>query len=332
MYIVDYLPRLGTLSINMDVADGSAKISRVSLIGPNELVVVLGSTRYKIDLPISITDNNTKITQLISKDGSLSIKMNVGSEINESFMNHLIDSDLQKWSVKDLLSKTSINPESQKNEFRFLCHGCNASIIDSTQANFRDMPSELWYEMMDFWHCHKPHNPSFIHDKNYQHLEPQAGEVYIGTSYLMTTLDPKCVCGEILGKNNKIFKWNLKLSYNDTIETYPLYLYVYYNLLDKINSTAGRNFKVVNKSDDKSLNIWTVGVGLKVSISGIKLENCLKILYDDTYDSNDFEEIVLEDDIFLQFLQRLDYINDKLPDRSKVIEIKSINRKISYLG
>jgi hypothetical protein len=45
-------------------------------------------------------------------------------------------------------------------EFEFLCRVCGAVIVKKGSIRvWRDLPSENWAEMMDFWHCHKPDVP-----------------------------------------------------------------------------------------------------------------------------------------------------------------------------
>ncbi|KAG6116566.1 hypothetical protein E4U13_001775 [Claviceps humidiphila] len=39
------------------------------------------------------------------------------------------------------------------------CERCHSTIIsDSKLRVWKDLPSENWAEMMEFWHCHKPHD------------------------------------------------------------------------------------------------------------------------------------------------------------------------------
>lgn len=50
------------------------------------------------------------------------------------------------WPAKDL------GPSSE-----FCCRRCGAVIVPKDAIkSWRDLPSENWAEMMDFWHCHKP--------------------------------------------------------------------------------------------------------------------------------------------------------------------------------
>ena len=43
----------------------------------------------------------------------------------------------------------------------FSCRSCNAPVLkQAVIKGWRDLPSENWAEMMDFWHCHKPDVPA----------------------------------------------------------------------------------------------------------------------------------------------------------------------------
>lgn len=45
-------------------------------------------------------------------------------------------------------------------EMEFLCRDCRAVVVRGGSIRvWRDLPSENWAEMMDFWHCHKPDVP-----------------------------------------------------------------------------------------------------------------------------------------------------------------------------
>jgi ubiquitin-protein ligase E3 D len=56
-------------------------------------------------------------------------------------------------------------------DLEFLCRNCDAVIIRRGPIQtWKDLPSENWAEMMDFWHCHKPdvleHERTHDHDSN----------------------------------------------------------------------------------------------------------------------------------------------------------------------
>ncbi|KAI4286700.1 MAG: hypothetical protein L6R35_004048 [Caloplaca aegaea] len=50
-----------------------------------------------------------------------------------------------------LWSAPSMTPDTEVS-----CRICHASIVKETVNTWKDLPSENWAEMMDFWHCHKP--------------------------------------------------------------------------------------------------------------------------------------------------------------------------------
>jgi ubiquitin-protein ligase E3 D len=52
------------------------------------------------------------------------------------------------WSAEELGPNTQIR-----------CHACKAEFLNNElPLDFKDLPSEHWAEMMDFWHCHRPHD------------------------------------------------------------------------------------------------------------------------------------------------------------------------------
>lgn len=63
------------------------------------------------------------------------------------------------WSADGLTSETSM-----------FCKACQSSILGPGRVKvWKDMPSENWAEMMDFWHCHKPHEEGAEHGGHAAH-------------------------------------------------------------------------------------------------------------------------------------------------------------------
>lgn len=57
------------------------------------------------------------------------------------------------WESKDINAGSGI-----------CCRQCGHVIIRKESiASWRDLPSENWAEMMEFWHCHKPHDEEHNH-------------------------------------------------------------------------------------------------------------------------------------------------------------------------
>ncbi|KAK1758256.1 ubiquitin-conjugating enzyme E2-binding protein [Echria macrotheca] len=61
------------------------------------------------------------------------------------------------WSATDLDAGSGV-----------ACRACGASLVQPNAVIWKDLPSENWAEMMEFWHCHKP-----AVDPNHSH--PGAG-------------------------------------------------------------------------------------------------------------------------------------------------------------
>ncbi|KAI0414465.1 ubiquitin-conjugating enzyme E2-binding protein [Xylaria grammica] len=62
------------------------------------------------------------------------------------------------WSATDLEPGSTV-----------ACRTCESTIVGAGTLNvWKDLPSENWAEMMEFWHCHKPHNHA--HHNNEEHL------------------------------------------------------------------------------------------------------------------------------------------------------------------
>lgn len=58
----------------------------------------------------------------------------------------------------------------------FSCRGCTAVIVEKGQVGeWRDLPSENWAEMMDFWHCHKPDDHD--HGNAHQHKDTNLASI-----------------------------------------------------------------------------------------------------------------------------------------------------------
>ncbi|KAI0597903.1 ubiquitin-conjugating enzyme E2-binding protein [Biscogniauxia sp. FL1348] len=52
------------------------------------------------------------------------------------------------WSAGDLAPESAVS-----------CRACKTPVVEAgVLKTWRDLPSENWAEMMEFWHCHKPHD------------------------------------------------------------------------------------------------------------------------------------------------------------------------------
>ena len=87
------------------------------------------------------------------------------------------------WSASMMTSKTQVG-----------CLSCQALLINHSVTTFKDLPSENWAEMMDFWHCHKPEtedeptHQTDGHRKGYgaaNSIAPSPGIALVDTLYIL---------------------------------------------------------------------------------------------------------------------------------------------------
>ena len=77
---------------------------------------------------------------------------------------------------------TSIWPASALSPTTQLaCLSCKNVFVDGNISAWKDLPSEHWAEMMDFWHCHKPHNREDALGQNHSTKGYSASSAYTMT-------------------------------------------------------------------------------------------------------------------------------------------------------
>lgn len=350
MYLCEYLPRLGQVSIYLDTPD---QVNQIRSLKFNNSTLYLQNTQsHDLLLPSLGQDSSgplkteLQIRDMVHDGSQLVIRINATtpqvSNSGAGFMS--LSSGCQLWSVKDLSKKTP-KLEDNVNHFQFVCRNCSSEVINSTDYKFGEMPLEFWHELMDFWHCHKPFEERHNHnDKDYNgKLVAKPGFVYTGSTYLLLrSFKDSCQkCGFRLGETDKedstvkLHKWNLKLTYAHRTETFAPYLYVYHAILDKINSAGIRKFFVTQKNTEANIIVWVSGVGLNVCLSGKQHSNALKILYEKSLVKEDEDFLEVPSIVWSSFTKLLKDTTAQLPLKTRHIEmveegIKS-DFKLAYL-
>jgi hypothetical protein len=77
------------------------------------------------------------------------------------------------------------------------CRKCGTNLLRGNAiTEWKDLPNENWAEMMDFWHCHKPHEHNHNHDasnsKGYSSsnkFKAVPGNGLVGLSYIILATD-----------------------------------------------------------------------------------------------------------------------------------------------
>ena len=348
MYFAEYLPRVNCVTVVLDFGgEPITKINKVPDVNPPILELVTNEKTYNIRIPVK-TDGDVQLTnvkKVSDKSLMLNVKLSGEKGREEGFMGQQV-----RWSCKDLMNKT---PKVDKsNRFNFQCSKCKNVIIDSENFKFQDMPSEFWYELMDFWHCHKPHNDQPT-EKNYNgFLKPKSDDtVIIGNHSLLFNQNDNVIVDNNISCNNcrnvlgdyyqntcRVLKWNIKLEYqvsgNTIQEEFPTHVFFYNLLLDKINSLAARKFRLLYH--EKSWYIWVMNIGLNISINDTIQNNALKLLFysddGDNLEYDDYEPIDVSPELLQQFTEKLLEINSLLPTNCSTLTMKDKTYKISYLS
>lgn len=166
---------------------------------------------------------------------------------------------------------------SDDHRWSMSCAVCRTPIIPNcgtTIQTWKALPSETWAEMMDFWHCHKPHNDNH---KDHEHSHTQFNKAYavskfipspnsamVGVSYILFHISNipnisvpssnlnrpgnflQCQkCQTTIGVQDtdtsyKLWKWNL--SFNSKV--IPPFFYVSAIINELITSHAVYNFAI----------------------------------------------------------------------------------------
>lgn len=346
MYFSEYLPRLNSISVALDVQSGFNidEINRISIVG--ELLSIELKNNPPINVHLPCKASQASITGLKLANNTVSF----GVKIHEKRLDSTVpftDQAIEKWSCKDLSQTPKIG---RNHKFIFVCKNCNSELIDSSQYDFKDMPSEQWYEMMDFWHCHKPENYE-KHKKEYKGiLKPDNKTIIIGSYYLLEKSNRNIVkiqdsitcnkCGQLLGEmfqgTLKIFKWCVELQFESGNaihkEQYRPGLFIYNIILDKINFSAVRKFKIEVEAQSKF--IWIMSLGLNVVIDGKICHNALKVLCADNVSKEESYETldVPYPEVAKLFLNDIKTINSLMPVSMRSVSIGTDNYLISYLS
>lgn len=94
----------------------------------------LGSAKATLDVPANCTE---PINARVQIEGDLSDLITLRDDHS---------GNISPWSAPSLCTESSVS-----------CAACSAPLIrPRALAQWKDLPSEGWAEMMDFWHCHKP--------------------------------------------------------------------------------------------------------------------------------------------------------------------------------
>lgn len=359
MYLAEEFSNLNSISISIenDQITPSCAIKLIRTKSRGSIQVLINEYMEDVTLPIDLKEGNEiRIKNLSRGQNSLTFSIhtiNGTQKVDEStmlFMDGIYNSGTQRWSCKDLQQKTP--KRGNKNDFKFCCIKCLSPIVDSSNISmFYDMPSEFWSEMMEFWHCHKPDIHKNEFSKNYNgNLKPKGNDAIIGSYYVLVNSstgnvkDGQVVCGQcnhVLGSlmenTQRLLKWNLKLSADEKVDTYPPSLHLYNLLMNEVNLSATRKFIVSSKHNDEIRNfyVWVMNIGINASFGNTIINRGIKVAYNSDpfasgIDVQNVETIDVPPEVYDDFLTKITNNNSVLPSKNRYTILSSKDSEIKY--
>ena len=103
----------------------------------------------------------SKLQQPLLDSKETSWRLPLASPDKATIATNYADTASAPWSAKRLSEQSELH-----------CRNCeNTLLASSSIQTWKDLPSENWAEMMDFWHCHKPDMPKDLKAKSSQSHE-----------------------------------------------------------------------------------------------------------------------------------------------------------------
>lgn len=128
------------------------------------------SVTTTIKLPVAVPDHargNLVLPARPSKDLSFRLRIDETANLAGRALGgttRAVEGHQGTGEKRQVGETTTIVPWTSRtlsNQIALHCNKCNGTIMHpGTIQQWKDLPSESWAEMMEFWHCHKPAEPA----------------------------------------------------------------------------------------------------------------------------------------------------------------------------
>ncbi|QNP97790.1 ubiquitin-conjugating enzyme E2-binding protein [Yarrowia lipolytica] len=320
-YYAEYLPNVGQVSVTFQGNDGSDVVAR-----PDSVTIGKDTVPLPAEIQVREMPPVGRLSTLRFRASPDAAHTAVSDQIDSIH----IDSPYGSSFVRKLPKAT------------LLCdHTDGSPILTAALDTFRlrNMPSEHWAEMMDFWHCHKPHEKSAQFNPAYavSQFKPNPGEILFGQEYIMVNKEDMRLEHNAVGKEEgdsfKIPKWNMQFNCPDgeIIKVDPVQVLLF-SMSELTNSHASHQFLLCDEtqSDDDvkpAALVWIFNRNLTYTLSGVDgKEQGTKIYY--TVDPalvaelsegrDQVEQVFYPKWVLDTFIGKLQSSNALLPEQSKM--------------
>ena len=154
---VEHLLNIRTLSIQAALSTVSNKETKATLSADGATLNLTHEGESAcIKLPINLSpkqESKVKITIPAVPSRELSFRVQLEEKDGEerNLLSNVVreGGNVIPWTANSLTDDTEV-----------CCGSCNCVLFERGNIQtWKDLPSEGWAEMMEFWHCHKPHEP-----------------------------------------------------------------------------------------------------------------------------------------------------------------------------
>lgn len=146
----EFLGNIGQVSLHASLQTYKNEETKVFITSDQRTITVHhdGETAH-LFLPVKVS-GTAEVTIPVQQAKELSVRLRVDEALPDApRVTELVDETY--WPASTLGKKTQLK-----------CQTCNSEILQpNKEMVWKDLPSENWAELMDYWHCHKPH---FEHD------------------------------------------------------------------------------------------------------------------------------------------------------------------------
>ncbi|KAI0404980.1 ubiquitin-conjugating enzyme E2C-binding protein [Xylaria palmicola] len=208
----ELLPNIRQISVGCTLPSPISEATRASVATDGKaLTVTHGGLSETIRLPESVAP----FPQLpVGNSGAAGLSWRLPLATALGGRVRSASEELVPWSATDLEPGSAVE-----------CRTCKLAIVGAgTLKVWKDLPSENWAEMMEFWHCHKPHKQTPHHDEEHltnrgygasSRIATQPGVGFVDlTSFLLAESDLATSLAPLGVRNDhassvSVFKWQV---------------------------------------------------------------------------------------------------------------------------
>lgn len=143
----ELLANIRQISLAASLSSPCDASTRVTLSADSRTVELRhGSSNYHLTLPAKAALGGTLLPVQDKQKGTTALSWRLPLDVSSLSSSHQANDDRMSWSATDL------DPGSEVS-----CRRCGTAVVPAGSVEaWKDLPSENWAEMMEFWHCHKP--------------------------------------------------------------------------------------------------------------------------------------------------------------------------------